>query len=90
MPLLVEIVLQFHHPNGESHEFLFIYLIFPILHIIANCLMVSALRANGELSYCLLLNGDAAELLNGERYYCLLINGDYINGVLFNGDAASR
>ena len=38
--------------------------------------MVSALCANGELSYRLLLNGDAAELLNGERYYCLLINGE--------------
>ena len=22
------------------------------------------------------------------EFYCLLINGDYINGVLFNGDAA--
>ena len=38
--------------------------------------MVSALCANGERSYCLLLNGDAAELLNGELSYCLLINGD--------------
>ena len=31
--------------------------------------MVSALRANGELSYCLLLNGDAAELLNGDYFF---------------------